>query len=276
MKAANRERRGTVSAKKTKLYEALQKHGHYPTLPVGVKLVREAEKVPQKIKYPLQDLGNPIALCQGMTIARTMGWAMAFRKEDHACPLAPVFLGQTDPEPFLQGVIAGPYQDDEACAKGMEANFPRWPLNSVREVWLSPLNICEFEPDLAVVYGNPAQILVLVHAANYGRGPVVKSSSCGRGGCSAWTAGVILSNECTYMIPGSGERVFAGTQDHEMSFAIPYSQFEHVVKGLNYVGRKGAYRYPVPNLAILSQPKIPEGYYALDPDGRQGEERRDT
>jgi len=252
--------------KTTRLYEALQKHGRYPTFPVGIRLVRDGAKIPQRVKYPLQNLGTPLSLCQGMTIARTIGWALAFKKEDHACPLAPVFLGQTEPDLFLQGTIAGPYQDDEECAKGMEAHFPRWPLNSVQEVWLSPLNLCEFEPDLVVVYGNPGQILVLVHAANFRRGPVIKSSSCGRGGCSTWTTAVIQSNECTYMIPGSGERVFAGTQDQEMSFAIPCSEFENVVEGLDYVGRKGAYRYPVPNLAVLSQPKIPKEYYSIDPD----------
>jgi hypothetical protein len=68
------------------------------------------------------------------------------------------------------------------------------------------------------------------------------------------------------MIPGPGERIFAGTQDHEMSFAIPYSKFENVINGLQYVKNQGAFRYPVPNLAILSEPKMPEKYYILDPE----------
>ena len=70
------------------------------------------------------------------------------------------------------------------------------------------------------------------------------------------------------MIPGPGERIFAGTQDHEMSFAIPYSKFENVMNGLQYVTEKGAFRYPVPNLAILSGPEMPEKYYILDPEAR--------
>jgi hypothetical protein len=70
------------------------------------------------------------------------------------------------------------------------------------------------------------------------------------------------------MIPGPGERIFAGTQDHEMSFAIPYSKFETVMNGLKYVKDQGAFRYPVPNLGILSEPKMPEKYYTLDPEAR--------
>ena len=76
---------------------------------------------------------------------------------------------------------------------------------------------------------------------------------------------MIQTDECSYIVPGSGERIFAGTQDHEMFFAIPYSKFDNVIAGLEYIGSKGSYKYPVPNLAILSEPKFPRDYYSLDP-----------
>jgi len=50
-------------------------------------------------------------------------------------------------------------------------------------------------------------------------------------------------------------------QDQEMSFAVPSSDFERLMAGLEYIGKKGAYRYPVPNLSALSEPKIPENYF---------------
>ncbi len=245
---------------------AIDKYLKVPTMPVAIKLVREAEAPLPKAKYPLKNFGHKIAVCQGMTIARTLGWTIAFRKEDHACPLASVFLGHVSPTPFLDGAIAGYYQVQDECGKRMEQSFPRWPVNSIHEIWLCPVNRCDFEPDLAVVYGNPAQILLLIQAANFGHGSGLRSSSAGRGGCATWIAGVLQSGECTYMIPGPGERIFAGTQDHEMSFAIPYSTFENVVNGLQHVRDQGAFRYPVPNLAILSEPKMPEKYYILDPE----------
>jgi hypothetical protein len=68
------------------------------------------------------------------------------------------------------------------------------------------------------------------------------------------------------MLPGVGERVFGGTQDFEMSFAVPYSKFENLIAGLKYVRKQGAFRYPVPNLAILNEPKMPKEYYTVDPD----------
>ena len=246
-----------------KLSEALQKHGRVPTTPVAIKLAREGDTTPQKVKYPLEHIGNRLAVCQGMSIARTIGWTMAFGEEDHACPLPRVFMGYVKPDRFLAGDLAEFYQNDPDCMVKMEASYPRWPKDSFREIWLAPINQCSYVPDLVVVYGNPAQILTLVHGANYGHGPGIQSTSSGRYGCSTWIVGAVQSNACTYMIPGPGERIFAGTQDHEMSFAIPYSKIDQFVDGLNYVRSKGAYRYPVPNLGILSEPRLPEKYFSI-------------
>jgi uncharacterized protein (DUF169 family) len=118
-------------------------------------------------------------------------------------------------------------------------------------------------------------MITLVTAANFRHGAGIKSVSSGRGGCSTWIAGVRKSGECTYMLPGVGERVFGGTQDHEMSFAIPYAKFEQVIEGLKYVRKQGAFRYPVPNLAILSEPTMPKEYYSLDPDSQAKQAKTD-
>ncbi|MBI5584711.1 MAG: DUF169 domain-containing protein [Deltaproteobacteria bacterium] len=253
-----------MSASAKKLSETLNKQIHLTTLPVGVKLARKGDTAPEKIRYPLQDLGHRLTVCQGMTAVRTLGWTVGFKKEDHGCPLPNVFLGLVAPDIFLEGAIAGPYQNDPEFAKVMEATYPRWPFGEPREVWLSPLGKWEQAPDLAVIYGNPAQILSLIQAANFGKGTGLKSASTGRLGCSLWLAGVVQTGESTYMVPGPGERVFAGTQDHEMTFAIPFRDFERITEGLEYIGRKGAYRYPVPNLSALSEPKIPRDYFQID------------
>lgn len=248
-----------------RLRDALAIHGRFITNPVAVRLAKANETPPQKMKYPIDHIGHRLAVCQGMSIARTYGWPMAFRPEDHACPLPRIFMGHVPPDRFLEAPIADFYQDDVDCMRKMEASYPRWPLNLYQEIWLSPIDKSGYVPDLVVVYGNPGQILTLIHGANFRQGPGITSTSTGRYGCSAWIAGVIREDACTYMIPGPGERIFAGTQDHEMSFAIPYSKFESMIEGLNYVRSKGAFKYPVPNLAFLAEPKIPQKYHEIDP-----------
>jgi uncharacterized protein (DUF169 family) len=247
-------------------FETLESHCRLHTQPVGVKLAKKEETAPDKTKYPVDHLGNPLAVCQGMTLARSFGWRMAFKKKDHACPLPVIFMGHANPDKFLNGDIARFYQDDPDCMKKMEASYPRWPKDTYEEVWLAPLNICEFVPDLVVMYGNPAQILALIQAANFGHGPGIRSVSSGRYGCSQWLAGAVQTGECTYMIPGPGERVFAGTQDHEVSFAVPYHRISQLVDGLKYIRRQGSYKFPVPTMGLLAKPRIPKSYFDIVAD----------
>jgi uncharacterized protein (DUF169 family) len=247
------------------LEEAIQEHCRLTTTPVAVKLARDDEKPMNKAKYPMQHLGHRLAVCQGMSIARTIGWTMAFREEDHACPLPRIFMGHVDPEKFLAGTLAEFYQDELECMKKTEASYPRWPLNRYKEIRLCPINRCEFTPDLVIAYGNPAQILALIQAANFRKGTGILSTSTGRYGCSSWIAGVLQAGECTYLVPGPGERIFAGAQDHEISFAVPYLKFAELVEGLKYIRSRGAYRYPVPNLTVLAEPRIPEKYHSIVP-----------
>jgi uncharacterized protein (DUF169 family) len=245
------------------LNHALMKIVKPSTFPVAVRLAKKGEELHQQYKRPAADLGNQLAACQGLNITRIFGWTLSFESEDHACPLAAVAAGQLDPGEFLSGAIADLYQDDPEAARRMESSYPRHEAGTVEQIWLSTLERCEFDPDLVVVYGSPAQILVLIHAANYGRGEGVGTPSTGRFGCAAWIAGVVKSDEYEYKVPGSGERVFAGTQDHEMSFMIPRSRFESITRNLEIMRKKGTYRYPVPNMNILCRPKIPEKYGEL-------------
>lgn len=249
-----------------KLLEALEKHCRLVTMPVAIKLAKKGDTPMEKTKYPLDHVGNRLAVCQGMTIARTFGWTMGFRKDDHACPFPRVFMGHISPDKFLEGTAAGFYQDEPEYMRKMEASYPRWPMDSFREIWLSPINKCEFIPDLVVAYGSSAQILALIQGANYRIGSGIKSNSSGRYGCSSWIAGAPQADECTYMIPGPGERIFAGTQDYEMSFAVPYSKFDQVIDGIKYIRGQAAYRYPVPNLGVLAEPQIPAKYHEIESD----------
>ena len=248
-----------------RLREALDEYCRLATTPVAVKLAGKGDAAPKKARYPLKQFGHPLALCQAMTVARTMGWVMAFEQEDHACPFPKIFMGHIPADRFLDGVIADYYLDDPSRMRAMEASYPRWPAGKHGQVWLAPITACDFDPDLVVAYGNPAQILAMIHGANYDIGTGVSSVSSGRFGCSSWIAGVAQSDECTYMVPGPGERVFAGTQDHEMSFAVPRSRLERFVTGLEYVRSRGMYRFPVPKMGSLSEPRIPEKYFQVDP-----------
>ena len=245
--------------------EIIEKACRPASFPLGVKLAKPGETPPAKHKRPLSGLGKRFAACQAITLARTYGWTLVMEPEDHGCPLAKVFLGHFPADRFLKGELGLLYQEDINVCQEMEATFPRREVGEVEATWLAPLSKCEFEPDVALLYATPAQIVPLIQAANYGVGTGVASTSAGRGGCAAWIAGVQKSGRSTYLIPGPGERVFAGVQDHEMAFAIPRNEFSRIAEGLDFVRSTGAFKFPVTNLMLLAEPKMPPSYYGIDP-----------
>ena len=127
----------------SRLFDALEKYCRFATTPVAIKLAKDGDMPPKKSKYPIDDVGNRLAVCQGMSIARTYGWTMAFRKQDHACPLPSVFMGHIKPDIFLKGTVAEFYQDDTDCMRIMESSYPKWPLHRYKEIWLAPVKKCD-------------------------------------------------------------------------------------------------------------------------------------
>jgi len=94
-----------------------------------------------------------------------------------------------------------------------------------------------------MVYGNPAQIMRLIQGALYNEGGAVSSSSMGRLGCATIIT-VVNKDECRYVVPGNGDRVFGMTQDYEMAFMIPASKTDAVLDGLANTHKAGV-RYPI-------------------------------
>ena len=60
-----------------RLRETLQEYCRLATMPVAIKLMKGGDEPKQKAKYPLDHLCHRMAVCQGMTVARSIGWTMA-------------------------------------------------------------------------------------------------------------------------------------------------------------------------------------------------------
>ena len=105
------------------------------------------------------------------------------------------------------------------------------------------LNRAAFEPDLLMIYGNPAQVMRLIQGALYSSGGAVTSSAMGRLGCASIIT-VMNNDECRYVVPGNGDRVFGMTQDWEMAFLIPASKIDTVIDGMAKTHKSGV-RYPI-------------------------------
>ena len=144
------------------------------TYPVGVR-ISPGSDIPENYRRPVKLLGHRINICQGVNMARRYGWNLGFVQEDMACPLSiPIFGFCEDPDFVTKGEIIFP---DFTCsleaAQKTQAMQPKAPVGSIGSILVGPLNRVDFEPDIVLVYGSPAQIVRMVQGALYKEGGAI-------------------------------------------------------------------------------------------------------
>jgi len=247
-----------------RLRDSIKKYIRPATFPVAVKFLRVEKAFEGKHKRPVKDMGHAITLCQGVALSRRLGWSVVFGREDNECPVGSIVLGYSSPERFLEGHIAYPfYAKDLKTAKTMESTSRFFPMGTVKDIWLAPLDKAGFEPDLVLVYGNAAQVARIAQGANYNNGKGIDSKTFGRTACGKYLSKAYLDKECTLVIPSGGERVFANTTDDELIFSIPSDHFEDVSNGIEAVHKEGLSRFPTYFYGIGVKPTFPPKYYTL-------------
>ena len=223
-----------------KIDDAINQYVRPQTFPVALKLCQSDDDLPEKVRMPLRDLGYPIALCQATALTRRFGWTMALGKEDQCC------IGGANAMGFESGSEGGPVGED----KQLEPGKFKYHLTAT-------LDRADFEPDVIVIYGNSAQIMRLVQSATGGPGGegTLNAVATGFGDCGDIVARTVINDECQFILPSGGDRVWGSTQDHEVIFTMPKSKFDVVAQGLENTHKMG-FRYPVIT-DIRHRPNLP-------------------
>jgi uncharacterized protein (DUF169 family) len=248
-----------IVADLTEVGQALDTYIRPLTFPLAIKMLKSEEEIPDRSRRPFQQMKKKVAICQGIGMARKLGWAVAMGKEDMQCSLGAAPFGFFKNTDFYdEGNLAdGMFTTSKEIGKREEDLVDRFEHGLYSHIMVAPLNRTAFEPDLFMVYCNPAQVMRLIQGALYNEGGAVRSSAMGRLGCAAIIT-VIKENECRYAVPGNGDRVFGMTQDHEMTFLIPSSKVETVLDGLAKTHKAGV-RYPITSFFNF-EPTFPPTY----------------
>jgi uncharacterized protein (DUF169 family) len=247
----------------TQKAEALNRLIRPLTFPIAVKLVRSIDEFPEKTRRPSRDMGFKINLCTGMTMCRKYGWTVGMTADDNACPIAAYTYGWSESESaakkaltdFLQ-VMKYAASEDAAKASLEGAEQVKLSKGKYAGVVFSPLERTRIDPDLVMIFCNPAQLMRLVHGATQERGAVVQSVFSGRAGtCTEGVLQTLKTGEPKVVLPGNGDRVWAMVQDGEMAFTIPASRLDSAIRGLEATHQTGI-RYPIP-VDIRHEPLFP-------------------
>ncbi len=245
------------------LDHALSSYVRTDTFPLGIRMLRPGEAVPEGLRIPSRDVGEQWIICQSIGIARRYGWSIAVGREDVICPLASVSFGFRPPNArYDSGDAAlGMYCSDPAAAEALEGATWRFETGEYERLCVAPLAKLSFEPHVIAVYGNSAQVMRLVNAALHARGGRIESSTGGRLDCAELVIQTMRTGEPKVVLPCNGDRVFGMAQDTEMAFAFPAERAEEIVAGLEATHRGGV-RFPIP-VAMRSTVSMPPKYQDL-------------
>ncbi len=221
--------------------------------PVAVKMLQsfDPDKLRRehpKAKIPHLDLGHKLVTCQAMAMARKYGWELILTREDIPCGTGLVSLGLA---PMIDSMAEGkdqvaPYNQSAAARARRMGGLHCFDFGKYQAVVVAPIHRAGFVPDAMVIYASGAQVMRLVQGAVFHEGGSLSSSSAGGQGCSQYITKVIRDNECRYVLPGNGDRVFGMVQDGQMIFAMPWGKVASVMEGLA-ASHQGGQRLPVPS-----------------------------
>lgn len=213
------------------------------TYPVAYKRfddVKELEKIPK-----LRRLERQAMFCQLPTLVRRGGWTIGVTRDNLSERCARINgLAETTEEEIEREVanfITSWFGTEKDARKQMAA-YPLVPAGEA--VALAPLAAGKFEPDSVLIYGNPAQMMLLMNGLQFKDYERFNFFFIGEGACADGLAQCYTSGKPALAIPCFGERRFGGVTDDEMVIALPPAMIEKAVEGLQALWQRGL-RYPI-------------------------------
>lgn len=219
------------------------------TEPFGVAFLKDAAALPEKTRRPSQVFGKKVTICQGVTMARIYGWPVGLTRDDIICIPGAFAFGFVPAVDALTEIAqlfceVGFHKELGPALKDVES-LPRLQPGEIEALYLCPLDRLALTPEVIVVYGNPAQLMRLIQAANFSFGERITSDFTGKIECSAYLVAPYRSGQMRVAIPGMGDRIFSMTQDDEMVFSFPTQFLEGLLLGLKEAARQIGARYPI-------------------------------
>jgi len=207
-----------------------------------VKTVAEMEKIPR-----VRRLDHPVTFCQMLTLARTAGWTVGLTAKDFPrCGFKSV-AGLVPPtEEDLSGIRrAGYWLKTPEDARKQMTSMCRIPADGYEAMVLAPLAAERFEPEVVIVYGNPAQLMMLCCGYQWTDYERLTFHFIGETACSDSIAQCYRSGKPALTLPCYGERRLGHAQDDELIIALPPAAVARTLEGLRGLFKVGL-RYPIP------------------------------
>ncbi len=215
------------------------------SFPVAFKMLEKKEEL-DTIPF-VRRPEKKVSLCQLITQVRCNDWTVGADLDNFIGPMCPSIIGLTElpQQGFMDGTFRSiVWTKTKKDGQKFEQSIPRMPSGKYEAVAMAPLVYKPFEPDIVLIYANPAQMMLLINALQFEDYEVMQFFCVGESSCSDAIARCYLTGKPSMTIPCYGERRYGHAQDEDLVMALPADKMEKALAGLEILYRRGI-RYPI-------------------------------
>ncbi len=233
--------------------EAIKNLVRLKTEPVAFRRLTKAEDL-GKIANVVR-IKRGFTFCQVPFLVRVLGQTVGITKEDpigdrctrlHGLRPATEKSMQVEATMLSKTWFASP---EEALQQQSET--PRVPL--AEAIVIAPLAKEKFEPEVISIYGNPAQLMMILCALQKEKYERFPFFFIGEGACADSLAQCYTSGKPALAIPCYGERAMGQVADDEIVIALPPAELGRAVSGVKKLAKIG-FKYPIASIGALADP----------------------
>ena len=241
--------------------EALRNILVLPTYPVAVKLIKNAEDWPQKVRHPKDQGVNKWAVCQAIAMTRKIGWTVGLEPAESFCVPSNILFGwaKTEDEMALANAwLEMGVGENIDATKRIAKELDQLRKGEYSGIVFSPLQWSRIVPDVVLFYCDPVRAGVLIQACTSRDGKPFQSAFIPTAACVQSIFRPLVTGEPKMTIPCVGERGLSGSQDNELIFSFPIALLKDVVEGLEKARDAGyGCRIPVAPYLTFEPVSIP-------------------
>ncbi len=210
---------------------------------------------------------SQMTMCQMINLVRNFDWSIGADLDDFLFSSCSSIIGlQELPETHKDGTFRNiVWVATKEDGRKFERAIPRLPVGRYNALAMAPLVYNPFQPDIVLIYANPAQIMMLVNAIQFCDYEVMQFSCVGESSCADAIVRCYQTGKASVGIPCYGERRYGHAQDDELVMAIPADLMVKTLSGLEALYRRGV-RYPISFAGAENSaaPVFPPTYLGLD------------
>jgi uncharacterized protein (DUF169 family) len=244
-----------------KLEEALR----LKTKPIAFRRLEDAGELNaiENVYHP----DRTFTYCQVPFMVRVLGLTVGITRQDQMLDRCMRLHGLKDAdEESMQreaAMLSTTWLPSSEEAMKQQHDYPRIPAGEA--IVAAPLADEKFEPDVVSVYGNPAQVMMILCGLQKQKYERFHFSFIGEGACADSLAQCYVNGKPALAIPCYGERALGQVADDEIVIALPPSEIEKSLSGLERLARVGL-RYPVAYIGGVADvvPVLSQLYAGMD------------